>query len=645
MINFSIDKVIMDMFKGVRHAEYEFGNVTHITGRNGSCKTTVFDAILWLMADKDYALHSNPEVHPTFAAESEPSVTIIGKLESDTGDVQTVTLRKFQKDKRTKKQKEEGAPVRISNEYEINAVPKNQKDFFAYLEEAGIEIDKFLLLTHPEIFTGQKSADCRKVLFGMASDITDKEIAGALGCEELSALLESYKPDEILAMKRREVKEADAQLDSIPEQIIGMEQSKVEVNEAEFKAQRETLKAEAAELEEKVMELRKLDVGALNQELARLDQEGKTILANANSERVAKLTELNAIIGNMRIQYKQLEAKKERLTANLDDFLKIKKDLEKRYNDLSQKYQDAKNSEFHAETKCQYCGQDLPISQIDDLRKRFEKNKERIKADLNERAAAIVKMNKTNDANTIECQKALQETEKQLTAMAAEIEQKCKEREPLECVIDATGSKEYSDVLSKIAEVHHKLNKYDEAKAQEDYLMAQLRDHNEAIRDIDDHLAQAKVNERIDQKIAEAKQRQKEYSQARANAMKILDQMSQVSMKKNEMLTDQVNSHFHRVKFRLFVTQKNGEVRDDCTPLVLTKDGEYRDMTYSANTAAIVLAQLDIIAGLQEFYGQHLPVLLDGAECLDSHSMSEIKLPTQLITLSVSDGELELRSA
>ena len=73
--------------------------------------------------------------------------------------------------------------------------------------------------------------------------------------------------------------------------------------------------------------------------------------------------------------------------------------------------------------------------------------------------------------------------------------------------------------------------------------------------------------------------------------------------------------------------------------MVLCPDGEYRDMTYSANTASIVAAKLDICRGLQRFYGQELPIWLDGAECFDSENRKEMATTGQLVMLCVSDDE------
>lgn len=153
-----LKKLLLDQFMGETHAEYSFGEfLTAIFGANGTGKTTIATAYFWLMSDKDYDLQSNPEVHPDFMEESEPSVTAV----FDIGGKE-VAFRKYQKDMRTKKQKEDNAPLRIANKYEINSVPKTQKDFLADLVKMGIDVDNFLLLTHPDVFCNLKPQDAKK---------------------------------------------------------------------------------------------------------------------------------------------------------------------------------------------------------------------------------------------------------------------------------------------------------------------------------------------------------------------------------------------------------------------------------------------------------------------------------------------------
>lgn len=647
MAELILKTLILDQFKGATHAECTFCEKTSVTGYNAAGKTTIADAWYWLFTDKDYSLKSNPEVHPDFMEQSEPSVTAVCAVQHNSDeDWQRVEFRKFQKDSRTKKQIEAGAPVRISNQYEINSVPKSQKDFMAYLAELGIDMDNFLLLSHPEIFTGQKSADCRKILFGMVSDITDKEIADSLtGCGELSKLLESYKVDEVMAMTKRSLKEASENLKVIPEQIIGMERSKVDIDVSEFESQRDTLKAEISVLESKIMETRVPSVGDLNQKLVALEREQKALTAEANSERVAKLTEANAVIGDMKQKLRGMVDEKDRLLIMIDESMGNKAESEKRYQELADEFQKVKVTEFDATAqKCPYCGQDLPVHEIDKLAKQFEQDKATKMDKINHEAADVKKKKKMLEAQIPELQKQLAEKKEEVNVLSAEIEKRTEERVKWEKPIDASGTEESRKILEEITKVHHQMNRRDELQAQMDKILTEKRDREFAVRELEDRIAETKVNDRIDKQIAEAKAKQKQYAQAEADAQRILDQLAEVSMKKNQMLTDQVNSHFEIVKFSLFEQQKNGEYKDCCVPLIRNDNGEYMKFGESANTALEVRGKLDIISGLQKFYGQQMPVWVDGWECMDTDNSNSIHMDTQLITLAVADTPLTIRS-
>ena len=130
-------------FKGVSKAEYEFGDKTVIFGCNGAGKTTIADAFYWLLFDKSYDLKSNPNIRPNDGRECTPTVT----LEFMVGN-KPVTFSKMQKRKVSK----DKTRVTITNSYEVNAVEKTERDFKAYLEDIGIDFEKMLILSHPDMF-------------------------------------------------------------------------------------------------------------------------------------------------------------------------------------------------------------------------------------------------------------------------------------------------------------------------------------------------------------------------------------------------------------------------------------------------------------------------------------------------------------
>lgn len=243
----------LENFKGVKDKTYEFGKTTRVSGMNRRGKTTIGAAWYWLMSDKNYELASNPNIRPDNVEDCIPTVTAT----VDVGGKE-ITLSKMQKRKVGKPDKNGVSKVTITNTYEINSVPKTERDFKAYLEELGFEFDKFLICSHPNVFTKdlslkKKQDEMRKSLFAMASAKTDLEIAQMnKETADVAKLLESYKFEEIEAMNNASKKKAVDQLDAIPNQIIGLESAKVDVDVAEQELAKADLTRRIAECDKKI---------------------------------------------------------------------------------------------------------------------------------------------------------------------------------------------------------------------------------------------------------------------------------------------------------------------------------------------------------------------------------------------------------
>ena len=113
------------------------------------------------------------------------------------------------------------------------------------------------------------------------------------------------------------------------------------------------------------------------------------------------------------------------------------------------------------------------------------------------------------------------------------------------------------------------------------------------------------------------------------------DTMRRYTRARIEALEQRVNSLFRTVRFRLFeYTQEGGEV-EVCVPLVGVDEVPYP----VANTAAQVLAGLEIIHVLQQHAGVSAPVFVDGAERLTHFP----RMDHQAILLKVAQGVRPMR--
>ena len=670
MKKIEVREIRLTDFKGQSEKKIEFGHRTVVSGKNGCGKTTLADAFMWVFCDKDYSLKSNPDIRPDDGRECLPRVDIDLVI-----DGKPVSVAKFQK--RTESKPKDGKPgkIALSNKYEINGVPKAERDFKADLKERGFDFDNFLMLSHMEIFTDLKDADARKILFSMSDGAgkSDLEISKTVpDCAELVPLLETYKADEIKAMNSATLKKAEEQLKAIPNQIIGMEQSKVDADVAELELQKNALQEQISDLEKQIAQAGNEKAGEIKAELAGL----RTKLLEIDSKAKADLLEQKSSVCN---KVSTLELDRNIKTSELNrkasalEYLRAqKKDLLEKLQNARTQYPKIKDTEWDntvleniesetfndVEAICPTCGQELPPEQIEQLKSGFEQMKqERINQQLkvkeeweqdkkrkldeviqtgNKASAGMKEAHKQEEALTSEISKLTDELEQIKTSLDAEN----KNMESIPEKPDFSENAEYQQILTTIKEKEQELNSLDDGEEAKKQLSEQLYGKKQELAAVNQKIGEVNNNVRIDEQIEKLQESQKQYAQNKADAQMILDELKSLSMAKNTALEDAVNQYFDGVKVKLFDTQKNGEVVDACIWYVQDKDGNWKKLIGNANTALMMKGKIAIMDGLQKFYGMSYPIFVDCAAELDNSSLAGIKADAQLIFLKVAEGDM-----
>ena len=670
MKKIEVREIRLTDFKGQPEKKIEFGHRTVVSGKNGCGKTTLADAFMWVFCDKDYSLKSNPDIRPDDGRECLPRVDIDIVI-----DGKPVSVAKFQK--RTESKPKDGKPgkVALSNKYEINGVPKAERDFKADLKERGFDFDNFLMLSHMEIFTDLKDADARKILFSMSDGAgkSDLEIAKTVpDCAELVPLLETYKADEIKAMNSATLKKVEEQLKAIPNQIIGMEHSKVDADVAELELQKNALQEQISDLETQITQAGNEKAGEIKAELAGL----RTKLIEIDSKAKADLSEKKSSVCN---KVSTLELDRNIKTSELNrkvsalEYLRVqKKDLLEKLQNARTQYPKIKDTEWDdtvleniesetfndADTICPTCGQNLPSEQIEQLKSGFEQKKqERINQQLKVKEEWEQDKKRKLDEVIQAGNKAsagMKEAHKQEEALASEISKLTDELEQIKTSLDAenknmeaipeepdfSGNAEYQQILTSIKEKKQELNSLDDGEEAKKQLSEQLSGKKQEMAAVNQKIGEANNNIRIDEQIEQLQESQKQYAQSKADAQMILDELKSLSMAKNTALEDAVNQYFDGVKVKLFDTQKNGEVVDACIWYVQDKYGNWKKLIGNANTALMMKGKIAIMDGLQKFYGVSYPIFVDCATELDNSSLASIKADAQLIFLKVAEGDM-----
>jgi len=661
-----IKKLIIDQFKGIHHAEYEFGEtINQVEGENGSGKTTIPDAVLWLFVDCNYNLRFNPLVAPLDMAESSPSVTAVCDI-----DGTEVTITKIQTNTRT--ETEEGVKRSSNNRYVINEVPVTQRDFKKKLLQYGIDTDLILPCVHPMVFTSQKGADMKKILFDMASDKTDLDVAKT--SEEtayVAKLLEKYTSDELIAKSKATKKKSDEMIKAIPERITGLEQAKVaadenpiideinsvegaiELGEAELKLIDEERAKQSGELE-------KIRHALFDAQRAVVDFEKEEELNEAHFKRkqAEHSLEVKKEINDFSARLAELHIQGKRLEAELSSQCAKKEIATKQYRDKKAE----KAPELTLPRKlterdmvCPCCGQELPADQ---KQKKIKENENRIKMQKADNEAVLAHWKKSRDASLKKiadegqaaCD-AIREIERKQELLAISIANTQKELNLRQTRLEkalAEETEQYKpseETLKKREEVTVAVKdaKRQFEEASQKYMESDPVERKKAIndtlrglrskaQDLTNQLAVIRKNSDIDAQIESLQNERMKYEQSKATAEKILYQMDILSRMKNDLLVEDINSHFSLVKFQLFEYQKNGNYKEVCVPTI---DG-YR-FGESTNTGRELRGKIDICHSLQKFYGMNLPILLDNAESLNSYNVPDVD--RQLIMMRVTDDK------
>lgn len=667
----------IENFKGVKDKTYEFGKTTRISGMNRRGKTTIGAAWYWLTSDKNYELVSNPNIRPDNIEDCIPTVTADVSV-----DEKEITLSKMQKRKVGKPDKNGVSKVTITNTYEINSVHKTERDFKAYLEELGFEFDKFLICSHPNVFTKdlslkKRQGEMRKYLFTMASEKTDLEIAQMdKETADVAKLLESYKFEEIEAMNNASKKKAVEQLDAIPNQIIGLEKAKVDVDVAEQELAKADLTRRIAECDKKIAGAdHSLD--ELRDKEMRLQLDISGITQTMNRELSNRRYEIDADLCGCEDELKHLEQtislKENQIVGNekaITDADAERKKIGEKYNAEYAKafdeapylFDESKWVFDENSTVCSLCGQKLPEDKIEQLKADFESRKEKAKADAEEKLKAKrfkfdtdkkVELNRLNTIGT-EKKELITELTKKNADLNTEIDALKKQEQ------DAIAKKEeLSKQLSEIpSEADYTQNEdYVKLKAERDKVLADIEklesdgadkivtdlkvekaDLQSQLDEVNKIIAQAENNVQIDDKIADMQHKQNEYGQAKADAERILYQLKEVSKRKDKLLVEEINQHFGIVRWKLSDFQKNGEYKEVCIPTVLDEEaGIYKVFGDTTNTGREIEAKIDICNSFQKFFNMYVPIFLDGAESINDEYVPAVD--TQLILLTVSEDK------
>lgn len=630
-----IKSISMQSFKGIKQQTYNFDSKSaNVYGCNGSGKSTLMSAFMWVFTDTDSLMTKNPNVIPIGESECTPTVEI--ELELDGKPILVAKKQKYKS-----KEIDGKTTASSTNTYLINGVDKTYKAFIEDLTERGIDMDRFILFSNPNAFMADTSKagrdKMRKILFEMASDVSDADIANELGLNDLKALLEQgYKLEETKAINKSTIKKITdnngKENEIINARIQGILESKVAADVKELESKKLRLMIQIEELERNISNSADFKSG-IQRDIAKLELQREDILRQANAGNEKAIAEKDRQIVELDTQRASVLSRKSVLNVELNSLLmekeRVKESLEN-YRGLYKKVQNEVLDE--KDLKCPTCGREYESDRIEEMKAQFEESKnERLNAyktkgeELNKALAEKKTETKNKELQLADLDKEYEELSCQIESVKAEISM----------MPTKADSSVTTDIDAQIKQLEDKLALADDSE--KDRLKTEIKEKETELNDINNKLAVVSRNSELDAQAEKLRAQRKQDEINKAKAEKVISEIEQVEKAKNEKLSASINSHFNIVSFKLFDFLKNGNYAETIELMI---DG--KPISSCANGSLIQLAKLDCLSGLQNFFNQHLPVFLEDAALITSNTSDRIKLDSQLIQLIATDNATEL---
>lgn len=638
----------LENFQGLKHEEIQLdGHSASIYGRNASGKTTIFNAITWLLFGKPstWAKNWDPKTKGPNGDLHNLEHSATGTFRLDDG--QAVTLKKVFRE--VWKRKRGSAAEEYSGntiDYQINGVPCKEKEYMAAVQEYCSGEETMKLLTMPDYFPSVMDWQKRReILLDICGDVSDADVIAST--PELAGLPEFlkmpgsttrlYKVDEYRKIAAAKKTDLNKKIEAIPNRIDEASRAidKDLPTPEDLAAKLAVAEAEETKIAEEKRAILAGDTSELRSSLAN----AKADYAAAKAEYIEEGSEARAEHrkAQEKAESKLLEAKTEAANATADARRK-KADLEHmkaRREAILAEYKEAAAEAWdeHREI-CPTCGQALPEEKVEELRADF----------LQRRSAKLEAINAKGKKEAIAQLEqdiaALEEKAAAAEARADEIYTSRKEAIKAEPPRPDFSETDRGQTIAKTIQTIS--GQIEAAEQKQSTALREVNERQQAAmnncRQIRYMQSQAEAAQRQRQRITELEAEEKslaaEYEKTEQGVY-----LCEVFVKtKVALLTERINSKFKSVSFQLFREQTNGGVADCCEVLVPGEGGAM--VPYStANKAAVVNAGLEIIATLSHHYGVRLPIVVDNAE-----SVTELlPVDSQVIRLVVSAEDESLR--
>ena len=619
-------------FKGIRNLHVSFGeNLTVISGRNAAGKTSIADAIMWVLFDVGYdgnklepkTFDKNHEIIKEIPHEAELTLLVDGDQ---------IVL------KRSLSDAWKGDKCTNTYKYYVDGDVTTAGDFKKVVESICPD-SVFRRISSATNFCSLPWQKQRELLESLADQYTSQDITQ--GDERFDFVVEELKKKSIadlihhIKYKRKEVQK---QLDSVPVRLAELNKSLPEAQDWDaLSAEKTKLNDKLVELANKMQAIRiggadKVRYDGILKKIEFAEKRKRNMEQGAMNLATEQATKHQSDVITTNIAVKKAQSLVDDLKATMRGYTESeihakdkKEECERKVVDINNRLDELSKSRWSWNAEdgiCPHCGQPLPAEDVERIKKeskdRFNERKSNASKKIQEEFNGI-QQEYTDAKNILE---KLDNDRMVTTNQLVKANKTLKEAEFKKLEVDAEKPKtyeqilaekeEYQQVVKEIADLQAELDEPSARSDENTEMLVGLEKEREPIgiryNEVLELLATKETYDRISELIEKAKQDKESYQNQLDELDEQLDLANEYNKKSCHLLEENVNGHFSYVKWSMFTQDLDGNMKPYCE---CYHDG----VPYSRlNGAAKVNAGIDIANTFSRFYQVSAPMVLDECE-------------------------------
>lgn len=627
-------------FKGIHDMTLNLnGQSAAISGRNGCGKSSIVDAFTWCL----FGVNANGDSPGSDAFREKPldengnivhNLTTSVQLDFLLDDKPFNVKRELSESWVKRRGSLEPTFQGNVSKFFINDVELKKTEFEERISSI-ISTDTFKQIGILGYFNGMDWKKRRQYLMNLAGNDVDNQLLQSAEYKSIADEVNkrNISVDDLKKVLSDQKKKLSNDLKTFPVRIDEARKSmpvlrEHEVSDAEYMIN--DTKKDIEKIDQLIIDTKAQGISGNQAKIKSLQTEMDSAKRQMQDAHEAEKRKLKFELEQSITEAKAFESKISSLKDEADKLKVSLSNAEKERDTLRREFIAVRSEKAEISDTCPTCGQTLPPDKVNEAHETWEKNKQKRLLDIqtNGKSCADKVADLTSKINGINSD--IERIEIDLNDANGNVSKLSDSYGKIPAEPDFKSNPKISELENQIEEL-----KSMQGESDVDTKVEQLNKRRGEMLAIIDRANQILMKRDLiaenESRIAEYEKQMQDKGAELSETELLLDQLDNFTQARCSALESTINNKFVAVKWRLFSEQINGGIVDCCTCMI--KCNETYVPIESANTAAGINADIEIINVLSDFYDVHVPTFIDNAErVLDIKQTN-----SQMITLSVAD--------